>query len=703
MIPKHLVPDFDPIPNPDAVVTASHYRVTVLTTRLLRIEYSPLGQFEDRPSQPFWFRNQPVPAYQDEIVSSTFQDEICEVLELETAALRLSITLGVPPSPGTLSIRIKSNDHTWCYLDENQGNLKGTYRTLDERDGGVLLEEGLISREGWALVDDSGSLVFNELGWLENRDNPDNLDLYFFGYGSNYQDCLRDYRTLTGPVPLLPRWVLGNWWSRYWKYNQSDVIALIQEFQDHEVPLSVIIIDMDWHLTETGNDSTGWTGYTWNRDLFPDPPTLIRHIHERGLRTALNLHPAEGIHDHEAQYETFALQLGRDPDTREPIPFDLSDPKFSKAYFELLHHPKEADGLDFWWIDWQQGSLSSLPGLDPLFWLNHLHFLDMARPWDESGDSERARPFIFSRWGGLGNHRYPIGFSGDTIVSWASLAYQPHFTATAANVSYGWWSHDIGGHMGGIEDPELYTRWVQYGLLSPIFRLHSTNIPFHERRPYAYDAEIARLTSYAMQLRHSFIPYLYTMAWRDHHDAISPIRPLYHLEPETEAAYHAPDTYTFGSELIAAPHLEPMNSDTHLSRRVLWLPEGDWFNFFTGEHFSDGHHVIYGDLADIPLFAKAGAIVPQAPLPPWGGTNSPNHLRVHVFPGKENQYQHYDDDGTTTAYQEHGAYALTPLVLKSGGEGLEFCIGPVRGDQEQRPEIRTYEVKFWGISKPEFL
>src|SRR5690606_29482521 len=124
------------------------------------------------------------------------------------------------------------------------------------------------------------------------------------------------------------------------------------------------------------------------------------------------------------------------------------------------------------------------------------------------------RTFIFSRWGGLGNHRYPIGFSGDTHVTWRSLAYQPYFTATAANVGYGWWSHDIGGHTFGIEEPELYLRWVQYGVFSPIFRLHSTKNHFHERLPWKYDAEIGRLASDMLRLRHQLIPYLYSMSWK---------------------------------------------------------------------------------------------------------------------------------------------------------------------------------------------
>jgi alpha-glucosidase (family GH31 glycosyl hydrolase) len=701
MIPTHLIPDFDPQPNPKAVIQVDNVRISVLTTRLLRFEYSPTNKFEDRPSQAFWFRNHPPPDFLYQTTEGLIFNDRVEILKITTPDLIINYTMGQPLSPETLSIFIQAKDHTWQYGDEDPSNLKGTYRTLDNFHGAANLEPGLLSRDGWAVVDDSGSLVFNETGWLTPRYAPDGYqDFYFFGYGNDYQACLTDFRKLAGEVPLLPRWVLGNWWSRYWKYNQNQIIALIQEFQDNEVPLSVFIIDMDWHITETGNDSSGWTGYTWNRDLFPDPPTLIRHIHERGLKTALNLHPALGIYPHEEKYPEFAQRLGLDPAAQQPIPFDIADPNFTNAYFELLHHPQEADGLDFWWIDWQQGEQSAMAGLDPLYWLNHLHFYDLARPQSDEPNALGNRSFIFSRWSGLGNHRYPIGFSGDTVVSWESLAFQPFFTATAANVSYGWWSHDIGGHMSGIEDPELYTRWVQYGVLSPIFRLHCTNNLFHERRPWGYDAEIAQITRYAMRLRHAFIPYLYTMSWRDHHDALTPIRPLYHLDPDNEAAYHSPDTYTYGSELVAAPFTTPRETDTRLSRQKIWLPEGDWFNFFTGEHLPGGHHTLYGDLTEIPLFARAGAIVPMAPLPTWGGVESPTHLKINIFPGADNHFELYDDDGNSTGYLKD-SYALTPFNLKWESDKLEFTISPVNGDLAQSPYIRTYELKFWGIAEPD--
>jgi hypothetical protein len=379
-------PPANSLADPAAVVTAPHARFTVLTPRLLRLEHSAADQFEDRASQVFWRRQQPAPAF-------TLQRSDAEI-EITTEFLCLRYRHSPRGfTPQTLSIELRQFHRTvWHYGDRNRRNLHGTYRTLDGISGAAGLEPGLMSRAGWAL---------------------------------------------------------GNWWSRYWAYTQDELTHLMEAFEAHAIPLSVCVIDMDWHVTNTGNASSGWTGYTWNTDLFPDPPAFLAWLHARGLKTALNLHPAEGAHPHEAAYPAMAQWMQAEPGA--PVPFDCADPQFMRGYFEILHHPLEAQGVDFWWVDWQQGTQTNVHGLDPLWWLNHLHFYDLAR-------DGRKRPFVFSRWGGLGNHRYPIGFSGDTLVTWESLAFQPYFTATAANVGYGWWSHDIGGHMGGVEDGELYTR-----------------------------------------------------------------------------------------------------------------------------------------------------------------------------------------------------------------------------------------------------
>jgi alpha-glucosidase (family GH31 glycosyl hydrolase) len=691
------LPAFQPQADPEAVIIADRVRFSVLTDRLFRLEFSRTGQFEDRPSQVFWYRSQPVPVF-SKIITKTS-------IEIETAYLRLNYAITSRGfSSQTLSITLKESGITWRYGMRQDDNLKGTARTLDNTGGETRLENGLISTSGWAVVDDSNTLVFNQAGWLEPREanlsggysvgihqqhqRSRSKDMYFFGYGNDISACLRDFTNVAGEMPMLPRYVLGNWWSRFWNYTQAELQALMQEFRAHQVPLSVCIIDMDWHITQTGNASPGWTGYTWNRELFPDAPAFIRWLHEQGLRTALNLHPASGIYPHEEQYKQMARWMGLDPASRKSIPFDVSDSQFIAGYFEILHHPYEQMGVDFWWIDWQQGRRSRLRGLDPLWGLNHLHYQDHGR-------AGSRRPVIFSRWGGLGNHRYPIGFSGDTLVRWKSLAYQPYFTATAANVGYGWWSHDIGGHMRGKENAELYTRWVQFGVFSPIFRLHSTKDEAADRRPWGKPERHFKTVREAMQLRHALIPYIYSMAWRAHRTGISLVTPMYYGNMDVAEALGAKDQYFFGSELLVAPILAPANPETGVAVRKVWFPPGIWYHLFDGEELAGGcWRKIEARLEDIPVYAKAGAIVPLAAKTGWGGIDNPEVLDLIIFPGADNSFDLYEDDGETTGYQR-GEYALTRFTLEDG----VFTIHRPQGDLRVLPQRRIYHIHLRGVGE----
>ena len=687
MLPDHFKLDDQPSAHPEAIVTAPHARFTVLTSRLLRLEFSPIDRFEDRASQVFWYRAQPAPEFEIE--------RTADRVVITTEHLRLTYRVTAQGfARETLSIEVKATGQIWKYGDHGEWkNLRGTARTLDGVNGALWLDRGLLSRDGWAVVDDSTSLVFDAHDWLETRADSGNVDLYFFGYGHDYTAAIHDFYRISGRTPLIPRFILGNWWSRYWAYTQAELANLMLDFKAHDIPLAVCIVDMDWHITGTGNDSSGWTGYTWNRDLFPDPTGFIAWLHEQGLRTALNLHPADGVYPHEEQYTAMAQALGVDPAAQQPIDFDIANPKFLQAYFDILHHPYEEMGVDFWWIDWQQGTRSKLHGLDPLMALNHWHYYDLGR-------NRSKRPFIFSRWFGLGNQRYPIGFSGDSVVSWESLAFQPYFTATASNVGYGWWSHDIGGHMQGIEDGELYARWIQFGVFSPILRLHSTNNPYQDRRPWLQDAATFEVMRDALQLRHQLIPYLYTMAWRNTVEGIPLITPMYYEQPEDESAYRCPQQYRFGTELIVAPFTSPIDTDTRLSRQQVWLPEGHWYNFFTDDRYEGSRWItVYGGLDQIPVFAKGGAIVPLAPHIGWGHTGNPETLELHIFPQQSNRFVLYEDDGETTAYQ-HGHHCLTAFDLEVHDAGVDLVIETGQGDVSVVPLQRTYRLIFHRVTPP---
>ncbi|WAA12105.1 glycoside hydrolase family 31 protein [Fervidibacillus halotolerans] len=672
----------DPKAMKKAIIKGKNYRFTVLTEKLIRLEYSEHGTFEDRATQTVINRKFPLPKF--EVVER--QDQ----LEIITDHFHLYYTYG-PFSKHSLWIDVKNNyshyRNRW-YYGEPFETLKGTARTLDQVDGALPLEEGIQSKNGFSIIDDSKSCILANEETILPRE-PGQVDLYFFAHGRDYLAGLRDFYTLTGTTPLLPRFTLGNWWSRYWKYDEESYKNLIRRFQKEDIPFSVSVIDMDWHLVDIPEKyGSGWTGYTWNKELFPDPDRFLQWLHNQGMHVTLNVHPADGVRPHEEMYERMAKALGVDVEKEHPIPFDITDKKFRDAYFKFLHHPEEKRGVDFWWIDWQQGTTSKIPGADPLWLLNHFHSLDFQK--------RRKRPLILSRYAGVGSHRFPIGFSGDTVISWDSYRFQPYFTATASNIGYTWWSHDIGGHFEGEKDDELALRWLQFGVFSPIMRLHSSSSPFNGKEPWRYPEHISNIMKKYLRLRHQFVPYLYTMNWRTHRNEHPLMMPMYYLYPMENEAYEVPNQYFFGSELIVAPVTEKIDRDLQLAPVTLWLPEGNWIDFFTGRMYKGGGKLkLFRGLEQIPIFAKEGAIVPLAKHQPGKNTiENPTELEIIVFPGKSNTFSLYEDDGMSLEY-ETGHFVETKMEWN--WEEKTFTIDSAEGDRSVIPEKRNIWIHFRGV------
>lgn len=665
-----------------AIIQGEKYRFTVLTEEMIRLEYCEDGQFEDRATQCVIDRKFKVPEYQ------VIENE--ESLEIITDKIHL-VYNKQKFTDYDLSVQVRGNIsvyHSIWHFGEEATDLRGTARTLDEADGAIELEHGIISRFGYGILDDSRSLVITEDGWVEPR-KEDCIDIYFLGYGHEYEHCLKDYYHLTGKTPLLPRYALGNWWSRFYRYNDQEYKALMTRFEKEEIPFSVSVIDMDWHLVDIDPKyGSGWTGYTWNKELFPDPKEFMTWLHDHGLKVTLNVHPAGGVQAHEEKYKEMAEAMGRDWEKEEPVNFDVTDQKFLKAYFEYLHHPNEEEGVDFWWLDWQQGGLSKIPGLDPLWMLNHYHYLDSGR--------RGKRRLTFSRYAGMGSHRYPVGFSGDTIISWKSLAFQPYFTANASNVGYGWWSHDIGGHMKGYRDEELSTRWIQFGVFSPIMRLHSSNSAFTGKEPWNYNAVSENIMKRYLKLRHEMIPYLYTMNYHASHDGQPLIRPMYYLEPEQPEAYEVPNEYYFGTELVVCPITEPTDKAAGTACVKAWIPEGKWYDIFSGLKYDGGRMLeLYRSLEDIPVLAKEGAIIPLTDLTEYtNSVENPKELAVKIVPGKKNAFILMEDTGDTCEDKEEN-WAQTKLEWINENE---FIIHPANGNLDVIPKRRTWKMEFYGIA-----
>ncbi len=675
-----------PLALAENMVTGDKYRITMLTEGLIRLEYSEDGVFEDSATQMAFYRDFPKTSYR--VVETE------DGIEIHTSRIHLQYDQKEFAGHG-LSIQVVggcSNYESVWRFGEQGCSLGGTARTLDGADGAVSLESGVISRNGYAVLDDSRSQILLEDGWIAPR-KKGIWDLYFFGYGNDYKQALRDFYFLCGKTPMLPRFALGNWWSRYYKYTEQTYMDLMERFDQENLPFTVAVIDMDWHLVDIDPQyGSGWTGYTWNKELFADPARFLSRLHERGMRVTLNVHPADGVRAHEEMYEQMAKALGVDYEQKDPVFCDLASQQYLDAYFKYLHHPKEDEGVDFWWIDWQQGSSSKIEGLDPLWILNHFHFLDSKRGG--------KRPLTFSRYAGPGSHRYPIGFSGDTIVTWESLDFQPYFTATASNIGYGWWSHDIGGHMMGYKNDEMTARWTQLGAFSPVLRLHSTSSEFNAKEPWRYCKEAELAMGEALRERHRMIPYLYTMNYRNYNEGLPMILPMYYEHPQEEAAYQVKNQFYFGSELLVAPVTSPRLKDLNVAEVTVWLPEGIWYDIYTGMMYEGGRLLaMYRGLESIPVLAKAGGILPLTDeIKAVQATANPQALRIKVFAGADGSFSLYEDDNETCAY-EAGDCVMTLMHYKEADQAV-FTIEPAQGNTSLIPQQRCYTVELAGY-KPQ--
>lgn len=684
---KYLKIDAYPQACPENMIQGEHYRITVLTKSLVRLEYSPDGIFTDAPTQTVLNRNFPQVSFEVR--------ETPEELEIRTEYFQLNYDKKEFTSHGLSCYALGmpgGNRNAWRYGAKNE-NLKGTARTLDNVNGACELEDGILSLWcGCVALDDSRTLTLREDGWVEPR-KKGIQDLYLFAYGHRYLEALKDFYHLCGETPMLPRFALGNWWSRYYKYTEESYMELMERFDQEQIPFSVAVIDMDWHLVDIDPKyGTGWTGYTWNREFFPDPERFLKKLHDRGMKTTLNLHPADGIRGFEDCYPQMAEAMGLDPEKEEPVNFDIANPDFLEAYLEKTLHPLEEEGVDFWWVDWQQGTNSKMEGLDPLWMLNHYHFLDSAR--------NGKRPMTFSRYAGPGSHRYPVGFSGDTLITWESLDFQPYFTSTASNIGYGWWSHDIGGHMLGYKNDEMEARWYQFGVFSPINRLHSSSSEFNGKEPWRFKKEVHDTMCEFLRLRHRLLPYLYTMNHRAWAEGEPICQPMYYAYPENWDAYGRKNEYFFGSELIAAPVTTARIENLNVAKTKVWLPEGLWFDFFTDTVYQGGRNQnMYRSIDQIPVLAKAGAILPMTDeIRAIDTEKNPEELTVRVYPGADNSFTLYEDDNVSEGYRQ-GICAVTEMNLN--WQEKTFTIKPSAGDLTLLPKQRTWKIELHKVTAEE--
>lgn len=688
------------------VYSDKHVRITTVADGLVRMEYSPKGRFTDARTQVAYQRSYP------HVETKVRQSG--DTVFISTPRMLLQYIKSKGPFT-TSNLKVTSvgltEPVTWAPGMEQKQNLWGTTTTLDRWDGNEYfhkvdgewkrepreLEKGLLSRDGWTLIDDSRNYLLDndaELPWVQERPKDKGAqDWYLMVYGKDYKQALKDFTTLSGKMPMPPRYAFGYWWSRWWAYSDHELRTLADNFKSYGIPLEILVVDMDWHYTD--KEHGGWTGWTWNKRLFPNPEGFINYLRDNNLKITLNLHPASGVKKFEASYPQIARENGVNPETGKDIPWVSSDKRFIKSVFKHILDPMSDQGVNFWWLDWQQEPKDSIfKNLSNIWWLNHTFYNHMKT-------TREARPMVFHRWGGLGNHRYPIGFSGDSYATWNTLSYMPYFTATASNVCYGYWCHDIGGFYPAPGDTalnkELYARSFQLAAYSPMMRTHSTKSAKADKAPWTFDAATLDLIRDAVTTRYRMVPYIYTMARKAYDTGVSLCRPMYYDYPQYDIAYNLPQQYMYGDNMIIAPVHTPAVKG--YSSVDVWLPQGLWYEEPTGTLLQGDRTYTRSFAADeVPVYVKGGSVIPHHARKETALRTNDTPFMFTVYPGGDGEFTVYEDNGDDQRYDTE--YATTKVQSRHNGDTLRVDIGPRQGGYKEMPATRQMKVRVMATMPP---
>eukprot|EP00039_Didymoeca_costata_P004017 m.70990 g.70990 ORF g.70990 m.70990 type:complete len:948 (+) comp12190_c0_seq1:86-2929(+) len=643
---------------------------------------------------------------------------------------------------------------SWHAGQSDSENLKGTLKPTPSADLAgccsnpdvskglydpkYFLEDGILSRSGFAVVDDSESPLVdiddNQTlldAWISDVPRVQgSADIYFFGCGIQYRECMQEFTGIAGPIALPPLSGLGVWWSRHWgdesgnKAMVDDVGIFSQKvvteqvvngYKDHNLPLHVLVLDMEWHEMMQPPTCTSfkgkaeWGGYTWNTSLF-DPQDFLNQLHQAhgnnslGIKLSLNYHPDSGIDVCQANYTNMAKVLGIDPNSNSTISdLDIISNNFNQTYVDAYFtYMIETTLVDIAWTDTPQATT----------WTNWLYVLYPAK-------RKNKRTINFSRYGGIGDHRKPTGFSGDTLRKWDTLAYEVWMTPRASNVGFGWWSHDIGGFSGGpidsswhTETPELFLRWLQFAVYSPIMRTHCrycdqriwTWSKYDTTEVVWYDA-----MSKTMYQRNALVPYIYThAALNTYMKGESLLTPMYYDDnlAHLDAAYGVKQQqqYFFGRDFIVSPITQAVSNISKSSSISwsLWLPPNndtiyyDWNTMEALEVGSDGFFTRNYTMYETPVAVRGGSVIPTRNMDSAYKVVADPLVWMLVPGAAEGSGSVYEDDGETRDF-ENGLHSLTTLRFVQSSAGFHVNISSPNGTFFGAPKTRGHYVTFLGV------
>ena len=487
------------------------------------------------------------------------------------------------------------------------------------------------------------------------------LDLYLM-FGARVSDVVKEFTALTGRTAFLPRWSLSYSGSTMQYTEAADAEAQLSSFlarlQEHGIPCQ------SFHLS-SGYTRRGEKRYVfaWDRDRFPDPAALTQKFADAGVRLVANVKPAMLLdHPRFAEVEGFRGFIRDSEDESRPhiaqfwggeaSYLDFTNPQTSEWWKAEVKAQLLDNCIASTWNDnnefevWDGGARADIAGrgcamacLRPV----QTQLMLRASALAQQEHAPVKRPYLVTRSGGPGLHRYAQTWTGDNRTGWKTLRYNMrmgHGLSLSGIFNFG---HDVGGFAGEKPEPELFMRWIEQGIYWPRFTIHSWNDDGSANEPWMYP-EILPLVRAAMEWRERLVPLLYTLMWRAHahHEPI--LRPLFLDFPDEAECYEEHDTFMLGRDVLVAPIVEP-----GVVSRSVWLPktEGGWYDIRTGGLLPCGEHRIEAPLGASPVFIRAGSILPLGPSPSWA--DGPLTLRLFPIPEDERQLEIYDDDGESFA------------------------------------------------------
>lgn len=592
----------DNLAKQENIIKGENYRITILTERLVRLEYNNNHNFEDRLTQIVSFRNFDKVNYEKE--------ENNESLKIRTSYFTLEYQKEKPFTDNkktmnnTLKISLNRTDRSWYYGMEDVRNYGGINYSLDDFTGKLKLSKGLYSSNGFSVIDDSNTLVMNNDNSFVERNN-DGIDIYIIMYRKDLGLALKDYFTLTGYPQMIPRYALGIWWYKNKNYSETDIINLINNYKYENTPLSILMLNKD------------------NYD-----------------------------------------QINKD--------------KITNTELGLIIDPTKNNGIDnninIYSIEYNnKADIKNLAKINT-FYYNY--------------NKSNTRKLIITRNHNLAIHKNGIINSGKTLVNWETLEILPKYNSTASNNGISYIINPIGGYYKGIEDFELFIRYIQFGAFSPLFVLASDNSEYYRRETWKWNSREKRIINKYLELRNKLIPYIYTEAYLYHKIGKPIVQPLYYEYPEIYDEPEYLNQYYFGKQLLVCPITKKKNTIMNRTIQKIFLPKGTWYDFQSGKKYTGNkYYVLFYKEEEYPVFCKEGSIIPLSN--DLTNTN-PKNLEINIFPGKSNQYKLYEDDGITYNFEDNN-YRITTINYQTNDK--ENIIEIIKEDKFGIiPKDRNYKI-----------